>query len=67
MKYTTVTISGIHTQIARTTDVRGYTEGVMEVFLPETEKWSEKKTNKWIAENNKRMEAICELLNTKGL
>lgn len=65
-KYVTVTISGIITQIARPTKIKGYTEGVMEIFFPEDkemESWSEKKTQAWIKENNERMEAICEFLN----
>ena len=69
-KYTTVTISGIHTQIAMNTNTKGYSVGVMEVFLPTDEEmkgWSDKKTGKWIAENNKRMEAICNFLNGSGL
>lgn len=69
-KYTLVTISGIHTQIALTTDIKGYTEGIMEVFLPDDEEmanWSDKKVNKWIKDNNKRMEAICDFLNKSKL
>lgn len=50
-RYTLVTVSGIHTQIAKTTKTKGYTVGVMEVFLPteeELEKWSDKQTTQWI-------------------
>lgn len=67
MKYVLSTIGGIHTQIAKPTEIEGYTEGVMEVFLPETEGWSESKINKWVAENNNRMEAICKFLNENEL
>lgn len=69
-KYKLITISGIHTQIGITTKINGYTIGIMEVFFPsdeEVKKWSEKKSNKWIDENNKRMEAICNFLNTNKI
>lgn len=68
MKYTIVEISGVITQIALKTEIEGYTEGVMEIFFPDdVEKWSTKKSNKWIAENNKRMKAICKFLNENSL
>ncbi len=70
MKYTTVTISGIITQIAKTTNIEGYTEGVLEIFLPdETQmhKWTQKDEEKWIKENNKRMKAICDFMNKNNL
>ncbi len=35
MKYTTVRISGIITQVAKNTDIVGYTEGIIECFLPD--------------------------------
>ena len=57
MKYTTVKISGIITQIAKKTDVEGYTEGILEIFYPDEE------AENWIEENNKRMTAICNFLN----
>jgi hypothetical protein len=69
-KYTLVTISGIHTQIALQTDVQGYTEGVFEDFIPTDEEmkdWSESDAKKWTVENNKRMKAICNFLNEKSL
>lgn len=65
-KYTTVTISGIITGIALETDVKGYTEGVLEVFLPD-EDMPEKEVSKWVKENNKRMKAICKFLNENKL
>ena len=68
MKYTTVEISGVITQIALKTEIEGYTEGIIEIFFPDNiEKWSNKKSNKWIAENNKRMNAICKFLNENNL
>ena len=63
--YTTVKISGIITQIA-TTEIKGYTIGVLEVFLPEKE-MKEKEEKQWIKSNNKRMEAICKFLNENNL
>lgn len=70
MKYTTVKISNIITQIALTTDVPGYTVGVIEAFLPdedEMERWADDIVEKWIEENNKRMTAICKFLNENNL
>ena len=62
-KYVTTKIGEIITRIAIETEVPGYTEGIMEVFLPDHERWSEKKCNAWIKENNARMTAICNFLN----
>ena len=67
MKYTTVYIGSIASRIAVETDVRGYTEGIIESFLPETENWTKKRIGTWIKQNNERMEAICEMLNKKQL
>jgi hypothetical protein len=72
MKYVTVEISGIVTQIAKPTDIKGYTEGVMECFLPDEQQmqhWDAegKQEAKWIKENNKRMNAICKFLNDNDL
>ena len=56
MKYTTVKISGIITQIALKTEIEGYTEGIIEIFFPDDiDKWSGKKQSEWIKENNKRI------------
>jgi hypothetical protein len=69
-KYILTTIAGIHTSIALTTDTSGYSIGVLEVFFPDEEevkKWKAKDERKWISENNKRMEAICDFLNEKNL
>lgn len=66
-KYILVTISGIHTQVALKTKTKGYTIGVLEAFMPDAEKWGDAKSNKWISENNKRMKAICKMLNDNGL
>jgi len=68
-KYTIVTIGGVHNSIAKKTKIKGYTIRVLEIFYPtheELESWSEKKAQKWISENNKRMEAICNFLNNKN-
>lgn len=68
MKYTTVEISGIITQIALTKDIEGYTEGVLECFFPDDiEIWSIKAKDEWIYENNLRMNAICKFLNDNQL
>lgn len=66
-KYTTVKVSGIITQIAKTTDIKGYTEGVLEVFLPDEDKMTDKESRQWIKENNLRMEKICAFLNENDL
>lgn len=66
-KYVTTEVSGIITQIAKPTDVPGYTEGIMEVFLPDETKMTDAESRKWIAENNKRMKAICKFLNENNL
>jgi hypothetical protein len=66
MKYTTVEISGIIMQVALKTDIKGYTEGVIEAFLPESG-LSEKEERAWIIKNNKRMKAICKFLNENNL
>lgn len=63
MKYTTVKVGIIITQIALKTDVEDYTEGILEIFFPYSENWSKKEAKQWIAENNKRMTAICNFLN----
>ncbi len=66
-KYTLVTVSGIHTQIAVATPTMGYSKGIMEIFFPdddEMKNWTKNQTNKWISDNNKRMVAICDFLNS---
>lgn len=66
MAYQTFKAHGVIISIGATTDVPGYTKTVLESFLPSDEElkaWNEKKTNKWIKSNNKRMEAICKFLN----
>ena len=63
MKYITIKTGDIITQIGHITDT-GMTQGGVEIFFPdEHEKWSERKCNAWIAENNKRMTDICDFLN----
>jgi hypothetical protein len=66
-KYTTVEVSGIITQIAKPTEVKGYTEGIIEVFLPDENSMTDKECNAWIKDNNKRMKAICKFLNENNL
>ena len=66
-KYITSEICGIITQIALRTEIAGYTEGVIESMLPDTEKWKEGKIQLWIKENNRRMRAICKFLNKNNL
>jgi hypothetical protein len=66
MKYSTQKVSGIIIGIGLNTEVIGYTETVLESFLPsddELKKMSEKQVTKWTIRNNKRMEAICTFLN----
>lgn len=69
-KYITVDIGGIITQIAKPTDIPGYTEGVIEAFLPDDEVlkgWNAEQEKQWVKENNKRMKAICKFLNDNNL
>lgn len=65
-KYIPCKISGIITRIAKQTHIPGYTEGVIEAFLPD-EDLTKSQERKWISENNKRMEAICKFLNDNDL
>ena len=67
MKYVTTKILGIITQIAKETEVKGYTVGILEVFLPDENELTKQETLVWIEDNNKRMIAICDFLNTKEL
>lgn len=67
MKYTLVTMAGIHSRIAKETDVPGYTECILEIGFPSDEElkvWSNKQNKKWILENNERMKSICNFLNS---
>ena len=69
-KYTCVTVNGIILQVAKKTEIKGYTEGVLEAFLPddsELERWGEKESEDWTLANNKRMKAICKFLNDNNL
>lgn len=67
MKYTTVKISNIIIQIAKQTEIKGYTEGILEVFLPDENIMTAKQEKQWIKDNNKRMKAICKFLNDNDL
>lgn len=62
-KYITVSVSGIITQVAKEPSIKGYTEGVLECFLPNENQMSHDQQDKWVEENNNRMKAICKLLN----
>lgn len=66
-KYITVKIGGIITQIARPTEIPGYTEGVIEAFLPDEDKLSDKECDVWIKQNNHRMTEICKFMNNNNL
>jgi len=69
-KYKIVKSGGLITQIVQETEIQGYTEGVLEIFLPDAEdlgKWTEKQIKKWNKENNIRMESICKFLNENNL
>ena len=54
-------------QIAKKTEIVGYTEGVIESFLPDENSMTAKEERLWIKNNNKRMEAICKFLNDNNL
>jgi hypothetical protein len=65
-KFTTVKVSGVIIQVAETTDIEGYTIGVIESMLPtdeELSKMTQKQQDKWVKKNNIRMEAICTFMN----
>jgi len=67
-KYITIYISNVITQIAEKTNIEGYSIGIIEIIFPENHvKWTGNKCNKWIKENNERMNAICDFLNNKHL
>lgn len=69
-KYICVTVNGIILQIAKPKEIKGYTEGILESFLPddsELDNWTEKESEDWTLSNNKRMKAICEFLNKNDL
>ena len=68
-KYRTHEVRGVKVQIEEVMDMvfMGFTKGLLEAYIPEMKGWTEKRKQLWITENNKRMEAICELLNKKGL
>lgn len=66
-KYTTIKLAGVITRIAVKTETEGYTEGILETFYPSDEQianMTNKELNDWIATNNKRMELICDFLNS---
>lgn len=62
-KYLTVEISGVITQIAKQTAFAGYTEGVIEIFLPDEKSMTGKEQDEWVKKNNKMMKAICRFMN----
>jgi len=65
MKYTVVQVGGLTIQVAKTTEVKGYTEGILERFLPDENSMSDEEIENWIKENNNMMQDICDLLNKK--
>jgi len=67
MKYTTIKIGNIITQIVVKTNIKGYTEGIIEAFIPDADNMTDEQAETWIKENNKRMNAICEFLNKNNL
>ena len=70
-KYITVTVSGVIISIGKEDPkIEGYSETVIEAFLPyeeELESWTEKQTDDFVAETNKRMQGICDFLNKSKL
>ena len=69
-KYIPVTVSGIITQVAKRTEVKGYSEGILETFLPtdeELDKMNDAEETDWIKKNNIRMNAIIKFLNENNL
>jgi len=66
-KYITTKVGSIITRIAKPTEIKGYTEGVLECFLPDENSMTDEDCDKWIIENNNRMRAICDFLNKSNL
>lgn len=66
-KYVAIKVHGIVTQIAKPTEIKGYTEGIIEVFLPDETKMTDLESRVWVKDNNKRMTAICKFLNDGNL
>lgn len=66
-KYICTEIAGIITQIAVTTDTKGYTEGVLQVLLPDENEMTEKEQQIWIKKSNQRMKMICQFMNQNNL
>lgn len=68
--YILQTISKIHVGIGIEISER-YTKRVVESILPDDDEIDELekkgKLNQWIKQNNKRMEAICKLMNENNL
>lgn len=69
-KYIVEYSEGIATRISIKTKVKGYTIGILEPFFPNDDEllsWNLKKQNKWIRNNNKLLENICNFLNKSSL
>lgn len=66
MKYEALTLRGAIVLIIENLDGE-FKRGIVEPILPEMEGWTRKRRESWIRTNNKRMRAICKLLNEKGL
>lgn len=67
MKYICTEIAGIITQIAVATEIEGYTEGVLQVLLPDENQMTEKEQKIWIKKSNERMKKICKFMNENKL
>lgn len=70
MKYITLKISGIITQVAVKTDTPAYTIGVIEAMMPSDEEltnMSQKQCNQWAKVNNEMMKAICKFMNDNNI
>ena len=69
-QYICITVNGIILQIAEQTKIKGYTEAILESFLPddsELKKWDQEQAENWTLANNKRMLAVCKFLNDNNL
>jgi len=68
--YSTVKVSGVIISIGKNTEIKGYTETILESFLPTDEELAEmdnRDIKKWTKINNIRMERVCEFLNENNL
>ena len=69
-KYIITKIGKIITQIAKPTDIEGYTIGVIKIMFPDEEeifRFTKQQEKEWINANNKRMTEICKFMNDNNL